>query len=412
MTHDWRLSRRGFLLAAAGSALLAACGQAAGPASTASSGAAPASASAVASSSAAKPAGSASSVGAAATGAPADWQQQWDSWVAGAKKEGKLVLASGPSPSARAQIPEAFKKAFGVDVEYLGGATSDLANRLRSEQSANQFTVDVSLSGSDSSYIVLYGEHMTEPIKPYLIRPDVLDPAAWKNGKVWYTDPGQEYIVRASSYVSTSMVANTNVIKVDDLKSWNDLLKPQFKGKMATYDPIKSGSGSQLSSYIYNALGGDYFKKLYVDQGMTQTSDYRQLSDWLARGTYPVAFAMRTEDIEQLRKDGFKVQQIGPWPEAPGYVSAGFGLVNRFKSPPHPNAANLFVNWILMKDGQIAWNQSQKTVSVRTDVDNSGWAPPYLVPQPGVKYFDTYDWDYATTGWSKANKAVQGILGS
>src|SRR3989442_515370 len=66
---------------------------------------------------------------AAAPGTPSSssatqgWQQQWDSWVAGAKKEGQLVLATGPSPEARVKVPEAFKKAFGVDVEYLGGSS-------------------------------------------------------------------------------------------------------------------------------------------------------------------------------------------------------------------------------------------------------------------------------------------------
>src|SRR5712692_2965449 len=123
-----------------------------------------------------------------------DWQKQWDSWVAGAKKEGKLVLASGPSPEARIKIPETFGKKFGVEVEYLGGPTSDLANRLRSEQAGNQFTGDVSLSGSDSSYLVLLGEHLTEPVKPHLIHPEALDPRAWTAGKVWFMDPEEQYI--------------------------------------------------------------------------------------------------------------------------------------------------------------------------------------------------------------------------
>ena len=92
-------------------------------------------------------------------------------------------------------------------------------------------------------------------------------------------------------------------------------------------------------------------------------------------------------------------------------MSAGFGLVNLFKNPPHPNAAKLFVNWILMKDGQTAWNSSQKTASIRADVDNS-WADPEIVPKAGVKYLDVYSWDYVTNGWSKANGGVRAIIGS
>src|SRR5438105_1541400 len=105
MSHH-QISRRTFLstLAAAASLpLLAACGGQAAPATS-----------------------SAIATGSSTAG---DWRQQWDSWVDGAKKEGKLVFGGPPSADARTQIPQAFKKAFGVDVEYIGGPSSDLANR-------------------------------------------------------------------------------------------------------------------------------------------------------------------------------------------------------------------------------------------------------------------------------------------
>ncbi|MFI5267673.1 MAG: ABC transporter substrate-binding protein, partial [Chloroflexota bacterium] len=341
---------------------------------------------------------------------PGGWQAQWDNWIAGARKEGKLVLASGPSPEARVKVPEAFKKAFGVDVEYLGGATSDLANRLRSEQAANQFTVDVAVAGADTAFLVLYGEHLSEPIKPHMINPEAIDPKGWLDGKVWYMDAEQQYIVRASSYLSRPLAFNTDMVKTTDAPAWHDLLKPQFKGKIATYDPVKNGSGGQTSAYLYNTLGADFVKGLYVDQNTAITGDYRQLSDWLARGQYPIALAMRGEDVDKLQQDKFKVEAVASRSDNAGYVSGGFGLLNLLKNPPHPNAAKLFLNWILMKDGQTAWNASQKTVSIRADLDNA-WADPVIVPKAGVEYFDTYSADYVKTGYAKANKAVKGILG-
>jgi ABC-type Fe3+ transport system substrate-binding protein len=381
-----RLSRRTFLAAAASLSVLAACGQ--------TPAAAPAS------SQAAKPDGSAGG----------DWQKQWDSWVEGAKKEGKLVLASGPSPDARVQVPAAFKKAFGVDVEYLGGSTSDLANRLRSEQASNQYTLDVIIAGADTAYLVLYGEHLTEPVKPWIINPEALDPRAWPDGKVWYMDPGQDSIVRISNYRSRPLAYNTEFVKAEDVKSWNDLLQPQFKGKIAAYDPVKNGSGGQTSAYLYNTFGPDFVKKLYLDQGTTFTDDYRQLSDWLARGVHPVSIAARDEDIDKLQKDGFKIEAAAARADAAGYVSAGFGLMNLVKNPPHPNAAKLFLNWMAMKDGQSVWASSQKVVSSRMDIKNT-WADADIVPEAGVKYFDTYSWDYVQTGYDKNHKAVQQILG-
>ncbi len=378
------LSRRTFLGAIVSLPLLAACGgQNAAPASSAAS--------------------------APASGA-GGWQTQWNSWMDGAKKEGKLVLASAPSPDARTQIPEAFKKAFGVDVEYIGGPSSDLANRLRTEQAANQNSVDVTLSGSDTTYLVLYGQKMTDPVKPWLIHPEAIDASKWRHGKVWFMDPDQQYIVRASNYVSQMLWINTDYVKSDAIKAWHDLLKPEFKGKITAYDPVKNGSGAQMAAFLWTKFGGDFCKSLFVDQQVKVVQDYTQLTDYLARGTYPIELAGRGEDHERLKKQGFKVQPLGALSDAAGTVSAGFGLTNLIKNPPHPNAAKLFLNWILTKDGQIAWNNSQKTVSVRTDVDNS-WLTVDIVPKQGLEYFDTYDWDYTLNGYPKANKAIKELLG-
>ena len=391
------LTRRDFLTAAAaglGTVALAACGQTASPTSPAGS-AAP--------SSAVKAAGS-------GTDAPADWQRQWDSWAAGAKKEGKLVLGTGPSPEARVKVPEAFKKAFGVDVEYLGGSSSELANRLRSEQGSGQYTVDVTISGANTSYMTFYGEKMVEPVKPHLIHPEVLNPAMWTSGKgVWYMDPSNEYFVRIANIVSPQVVVNTDFLKPDGLKSWNDLLKPEYKGKIIALDPTQPGAGGQTGAYLYKALGADWAKRFYIDQEPGLTLDDRQQADALARGKYPIALGLRVEEVVRLQKDGFKVPVVGPWSEATGYLSAAFGILGLFKNPPHPNAAKLFLNWILMKDGQTAWNSAWKTASVRTDVDNS-WVPEFIIPKPGLKYFDAYDWEYSSTGWKEINDALKKML--
>lgn len=392
-----QMSRRAFLAVTAGSfgaIALAACGQEAVPGPAASTAAA----------------ASVRQPSAGGNAAPADWQQQWDAWTAGAKKEGKLVLATGASPVARIKVPEAFKNAFGVDVEYLGGNSSELANRLRSEQAANQFTVDVSVSGANTSYINFYGEKMVEPVKPHLIRPDVLDPAVWASGKgVWYMDPGNEYFVRTSNVVSPQVVVNTELVKPDGLTAWKDLLKPEYKAKIIALDPTQPGSGGQTGAYLYQALGADWAKRFYLDQEPGLTLDDRQMSDALARGKYPVAVGMRVQEIVRLQKDGFKVAVLPSWPEAPGYTSAAFGVLGLFRNPPHPNAAKLFLNWLLTKEGQIAWNSSWTTASVRTDVDNS-WVPDFVVAKSNLKYLDAYNWDYSLSGWKASNDKLKKLL--
>ena len=51
----------------------------------------------------------------------------------------------------------------------------------------------------------------------------------------------------------------------------------------------------------------------------------------------------------------------------------------------HPNAATLFVNWLLSKEGQIRWQETQALPSLRVDISKKGLSP-IDVPKVGAKY--------------------------
>ena len=72
-------------------------------------------------------------------------------------------------------------------------------------------------------------------------------------------------------------------------------------------------------------------------------------------------------------------------------MGAGFGHLGLVDRAPHPNAAKLFANWLLSREGQQLWQNAQLQVSVRNDLDDSA-VPPDTVPQPGVDYFDDTNW--------------------
>ena len=43
------------------------------------------------------------------------------------------------------------------------------------------------------------------------------------------------------------------------------------------------------------------------------------------------------------------------------------------KNPPNPNAAKVFVNWVLSKEGQMAWPQPERDTSCSRRVDLQQW---------------------------------------
>jgi ABC-type Fe3+ transport system substrate-binding protein len=389
--------------------LLAACGGAAPPASSTAGTAAAKPSSPVPGSAAAASPKPVASAGSSLSG---DAQAKWDALVAAAKKEGKLTLTvgAGGGAEARQNIPPAFKEDFGIDVEVLVSPSSQMVTRLKQEQASNQQTMDVAIGGADTMYLSLYGEKLIAPMKPLLIHPDVLNGGNWSDGKVWFMDPEQQYILRISNGVTGVSAVNTTMVNPSDLASVTDLLKPQYKGKMAAFDPTINGSGAQHAVYLYVKMGADFVKKLYGDQGVIRTQDNRQLGDWVGRGNYPVAVAMNTATIEQLKKDGLPVKELTPFKDAPGYLTAGSGLMAVLKGGPHPNTTQLFVNWMAMARGNTVYNKAIQMVSPLTTVQ-SDWVPPYVVPKPGVDYLDLYDWNYTFNTYPPAFDEIKKMLG-
>jgi iron(III) transport system substrate-binding protein len=341
----------------------------------------------------AAPAASGAPAAPAASAVPA-WESEWNALVEAAKREGKLVLSGPPTAEVRTQVPGAFRRRFGIDVEYLGGRTGDLMTRLQAERAAEQYTVDAMISGASTVYYQGYPAQMFDPLPPVLIHPEVTDPSRWIRGAPWYMDPEQQFILRLSNQASMLVTVNTDYVKAESIQSFQDLLDPRYRGKISAYDPGVSGPGSANAAYLLHVFGEDYVRALYQDQQPGISREERQLSEWLARGIYPLTIGLASSEVEPLRADGFPIAvALQGGKSGPRMVSAGYGLVVLVNRAPHPNAAKLFVNWIAMKEGNETYNRAQVGVSTRTDLDNS-WAPDYIIPKPGEDYVDAYGWEF------------------
>jgi ABC-type Fe3+ transport system substrate-binding protein len=373
-----------------------------------------------ASSSASKPvpAGAATPVSApSGTGSGAAWEQQWNGLIAAAKQEGGLIVLGPPTPELRRRLPEAFQQRFGIPVEYTGQASGDFAARLASERSAGVYSADVVISGSNSMYEVLAGRGQIEngvmgmlaPLRPALILPEVLDLSKYRTGKLIFMDPAEQYVYRMNNTVGRTITLNTDYVRLDEIKSWYDLLKPEYRGRIVSYDPTIAGAATNQSAELYQKLGADYVRRLYVDQQPFIIRDHRQSADLLARGTYPIALSLQQQEVGRLVDEGFPVRALPNPPESPDSVSAGFGHLGLVDRAPHPNAAKLFVNWLLSREGQQLWQNAQLQVSVRNDLDD-GAIPREWLPQPGVEYFDENAWEFTLDHQPAIREDIRAML--
>lgn len=339
-----------------------------------------------------------------------DWQKTWDQTVAAGKREGKVVIIGSPDPVMRMEINPRFTQRFGIKVEYIAGGSGQLADRVRTERAAGIYSTDVFMSGANTTLNVMLPAKMLDPLKPLLILPEVTEGSHWKRGKLLFSDREEQYVLALFTTVDSVLMINTDYVKPEELTRVQDLLNPKWKGKIETQDPKLSGSGSNTAGYIYRELGAEFIKKLYIDQKPVFSSDRRQMTDWLARGTYPICLTCRTDDIKELVKDGFKLKEIYSLPGIRDRVIVGSPfLLTIANKAPNPNAARVFVNWMATKEALEIYSRNFGAVTLRNDVDES-FLIPESIPKPGVEYNDDTDPEWLMTGRVATAKKVRELL--
>jgi hypothetical protein len=117
-----------------------------------------------------------------------------------------------------------------------------------------------------------------------------------------------------------------------------------------------------LILYHRQGLGPGFLRRLYTETDITLFRDRRQGTNWLATGKFLLCHLCR--DIDKAVQQGLPVDEIAPDKLKEGGTIGGGGssvvaLVNR---APHPNAAKLFINWYLSREGQSVW---QKVMNVK-----------------------------------------------
>jgi len=301
--------------------------------------------------------------------ARADWQSEWNDTVKAAKKEGRLVIYGGEEIT-HPEILNVFTKKYpGIKVVTGSGRGSTLGPRILAERRAKKYLVDLFSGGPGTPYRVLYRGKALDPINPTFILPEVKDTSKWYGGKHHYADPKDAYLFIFEGSISggASIYYNTKVVNPKEFKSYFDILNPKWKGKISFYNPTASGGGlnSVISLYSNPQLGPKFIRRLFGEMDVTIFRSRRQGPDWLATGKYPLCFSCR--DMRRAMRQGLPIDQIPPEslkemePVIGGGGSSVIVLINR---APHPNAARLFINWYLSREGQMTWQRVMNTIVI------------------------------------------------
>ena len=322
-----------------------------------------------------------------------DWQSEWDKTLKGAKSEGKLSLYLYQGEGELGGVAQLFQKKYPeIIVTTVTGRGNLLGPRIMAERRAGKFLADAYIAGLTSTYEILYRGKILDPIRAALILPEVLDESKWWQGQHHYIDPENEYIFIFVGNVSQYISYHTKSVDPGEFRSYWDFLQPKWKGKILSRDPKISGSQRiGLRGFYYTPeLGAEFVRRLYGEMDVTLTQEIRQATDWLANGKFAICFFC--SEILKAKSQGLPVDEFptARWKESRAITAGNVGSVALPSQAPHPHAARLFVNWLLSREGQIAFQRAANTPtnseeSMRFDI------PKDMVPADvrridGVKY--------------------------
>jgi iron(III) transport system substrate-binding protein len=262
----------------------------------------------------------------------------WDRVVRDAKKEGRVVLYSAyPGLLAHRDIQRDFEAAYGIKVELLEARASELRERIRMEQVAGRFAVDVSENGRTTTTLQIEEDHVFEPHGPLpslgRLRPE-------------FASDGTRLPIFAIVY---GILANARLVKPADApKSWLDLTDPRWKGKILSDDLRALGGGAVFFSVMQDRFGRAFHEKL-ATQGLQFGRDIAANERRVAQGEFPLYIPEGLSGIPPLK--GLPVTFLAPQEGLP-YVSYELALA---KNAPHPNAARLLMEHYLGRQTQQAF---------------------------------------------------------
>jgi iron(III) transport system substrate-binding protein len=113
------------------------------------------------------------------------------------------------------------------------------------------------------------------------------------------------------------------------------------------------------------------------------TSDRRQQIEWAVRGRHPIGISISNTSLPEFQQQGVgqSIQPLGFNTPMGGRLSMSKTIVLMNRAP-HPNAAKVFINWVLSREGQQLFAQMIDENSRRVDVEGD----PATKPDPRVEY--------------------------
>jgi iron(III) transport system substrate-binding protein len=251
--------------------------------------------------------------------------------VAAGKKEGKAVIYGSLESDTAEAVFNAFKKRTGIEVEYWRASATKVMDRALSEFRAGKPLFDIILTNDNPMQIMLkegiFAKYDSPSAKDFT--KDSIDP-----------NLGPRY-----RNVIIGVVYNKDVIKPADApKSLEDLVKPQYRGKLVMPDPTQHTTTTQWVASLDKLMGKEKADKFIRDLAAQKPVLLESLlpaAERVATGETPIAityikytymFGQKGAPLDYVR--------LGKMMGDGHYLTLG-------SKSPHPNAGKALIDFFL-----------------------------------------------------------------
>ncbi len=235
---------------------------------------------------------------------------------------------------------DAFEKDTGIQVQWVRLSAGEVLARVRAE--AKRPTFSLWFGGPALEFIKAKQLGLLEPYK---------SPIAW-GFPLTEKDPDGYWV--GFYFGAIGFVSNKNKLKeigAEPPRSWADLLKPVFKGRICMAYPYTSGTAYTTLTTILQLFGEkkgfEYAKKLNA-QIKTYTNHGSAPVTLAGLGEVTVGIAFSHDIVKKGIAKGYPVVMTFP-SEGTGYEIGGMALI---KGGPEPELAKQFEDWMLSVKGQ------------------------------------------------------------
>jgi iron(III) transport system substrate-binding protein len=280
-----------------------------------------------------------------------------------ARAEGQVTIYTAQSQSLIEATAAAFREAVpGIEVGIIRAASSTLANRYMSEVEAGVFEADVLNSANLRIYLDnpdMWVELTTDLI-PTL--------AEWPENEV-------HGIYLNSSQGPQLIGYNSQLLSEDEApRTWLDLLDPLYQGRGMLVDPRSSNTYMNWANQMFEAYGAEYLEGIRA-QNFVLVEGGSQGAQQVAAGAALLVFPPSFAHIQPLIAQGAPMGYN--YPAAFSDIAA-MGPQHSWGIPassPHPNAARVFLTWLLTDAAQEV-NCGANAASVKL-TDSDVCPPPF-----------------------------------